>query len=258
MPSFDPVAAALRALEVLRAVNRLSRPNVTAIQKHTEINRPTVVRMLETLEHAGYIVRESSSKTYAVTSKVFELSSSFDLAKDLGAIAKPTLLDVRKELGWPSDVAMFDRGSMVVTATSRGEERIFVNRQPGYRAPVFGTSLGLAFVAFCSDDDRAQAIEFASRSSEPWNDPLRKPRALSAMLKKIRADGYATMHPAYNEREYNGLAGSLGVPVLVDGIAIASVNVLFINDVIDRDAVTPRYVSVLRAAADKLGKILSR
>jgi len=47
MPSYQPVEALLRGLDVLRSVNRLELASVLDIHRATGLNQPTVVRMLE-------------------------------------------------------------------------------------------------------------------------------------------------------------------------------------------------------------------
>ena len=53
MPSYKPVTAVLRALEVLGAVSRHGVSTVSQIARDTGLNASTVVRCLETLESAG-------------------------------------------------------------------------------------------------------------------------------------------------------------------------------------------------------------
>ncbi|MFC7610886.1 helix-turn-helix domain-containing protein [Teichococcus aestuarii] len=62
MPSYEPVTAVLRGLEVLRAVNHLRSATVREIHEATGLNQPTVVRMLETLIHAGFVARQPASR----------------------------------------------------------------------------------------------------------------------------------------------------------------------------------------------------
>ena len=61
MPSFEPVTAVLRAFDVLLTVNRLKEASVGDIFRETGLNRPTIVRMLETLIHAGFVSRDRKS-----------------------------------------------------------------------------------------------------------------------------------------------------------------------------------------------------
>lgn len=258
MPSYEPVAALLRGLDVLRAVNRLPEATVKDIHRETGLNQPTIVRMLETLIHAGFVTRHPQAPAYLPTGRTLELSSGYELQREVGLAATPVMTALRRSIGWPSDVAVFDGDAMVVVHTSRGEGgRFLFERRPGFRAPILATSLGLAFLAFCGEADRARALDLARRSQEPWNDLARDPAALAAQLTKIRAQGYAGMNEAYSSRDYGGLASAIGVPVLVQGVAVAALNLMYLRDAIDQQGVVERLLPVLQQAARELGEAFS-
>ncbi|WBV41591.1 helix-turn-helix domain-containing protein [Pseudoroseomonas cervicalis] len=258
MPSYEPVTALLRGLEVLRAVNRLRGATVREIHAATGINQPTVVRMLETLIHAGFVARQEEPPRYLPTGRTLELSAGHDLPRELGLAAAPVMSRLRRGIGWPSDIAVFDGDAMVVLHTSRGEGgRFLFERRPGFRAPILATSLGLAYLAHCREEERHAAVERAARQPEPWNDLARQPEALARRLDQIRAQGYAQMDEAYATREYGGMASAIGVPVLEGTVAIAALNLMYLRGTTDREAVVHRLLPALRQAADELGATLA-
>jgi IclR family transcriptional regulator, mhp operon transcriptional activator len=61
MTSFRPVIALSRGLEVLRVINQERQSTVGSLHKATGLNKATIVRMLETLEHEGYVVRRTGA-----------------------------------------------------------------------------------------------------------------------------------------------------------------------------------------------------
>ncbi|MFH5924360.1 IclR family transcriptional regulator domain-containing protein [Roseomonas xinghualingensis] len=253
MPSYEPVTALMRGLEVLRAVNRLPAAGVKDIHRLTGINQPTIVRMLETLMHAGFVIRHPQQPVYLPTGKTLELSSGYVLHREIGILATPVMTRLRGLVGWPSDVAIFDGDAMVVAHTSRGEGRFIFDRRTGFRAPVFATSLGRAYLAFCGEADRERAFSLAARSPEPWNTLAHRPAEAAAAFAAIRATGYAVMDEAYSDREYGGQASAVAVPVLVGGLAAASLNLMYLRETIERAAVVDRLLPLLREAASELG-----
>jgi len=253
MPSYEPVTALMRGLEVLRAVNRLSSAGVKDIHRLTGINQPTIVRMLETLIHTGFVIRHPQQPVYLPTGKALELSSGYVLHREVGILATPVMTRLRGLVGWPSDVAVFDGDAMVVAHTSRGEGRFIFDRRTGFRAPVFATSLGRAYLAFCGEADRERAFSLAARSPEPWNMLAHHPGEAATAFAAIRAAGYAVMDEAYSDREYGGQASAIAVPVLVSGQAAASLNLMYLRETIDQAAVVERLLPLLREAASELG-----
>ena len=68
MHSYKPVNALLRGLDILTTVNRCGgTASVGEIYQQTSIDKSTIVRMLETLIHAGFIARDTDRRVYEVT-----------------------------------------------------------------------------------------------------------------------------------------------------------------------------------------------
>jgi len=256
MPSFEPVTAALRVLDVLRAVNRLQEPSVGNIFRATGLSRPTIVRMLETLIHAGLVTRHPTQPLYIPTGRTLDLSSGYQSHREMALAATPVLTALHKRLQWPSDVAVFDHDAMVLARTSRGEGVLHFNRRPGYRAPLLGTSLGLSFLGFCDAHTRAAALAALGGSEEPWDAILREPDRLRCLLDGVRRRGYATMNPAYSDRSYNGLASAVGVPVLLGGVAVGSLNLMYLRNSVDEAGAIARYLAPLQEAAAEIARRL--
>ncbi|TGE01652.1 helix-turn-helix domain-containing protein [Methylobacterium nonmethylotrophicum] len=257
MPSFQPVTAALRVLEVLAALNRLKEASVGDLFRETGLNRPTIVRMLETLIHAGLVARHPERPVYVTTGRTLELSSGYQKHEEMALAAAPILARLHAGLQWPSDVSVFDGDAMVVARTSRREGVLHFNRRPGYRAPLLGTSLGMAFLAFCDATTRAGALAALSGSSDPWNAVARDPAAVEALLETVRRNGYASMNKDYSDTSYNGVASAIGVPVLLGGVAVGSLNLMYLRNSLDEADVVARFVAPLRTAAEEIAGALA-
>ncbi len=230
MTSYRPVNAAIRSLDVLAAVNKFKgRASVGEIHRETAIDKATIVRMLETLMHAGYVFRDADQPYYEVTGKTLLLCSGFDRHRAVGRIVAPIMAAFRNDIGWPSDVAIFDRDAMLVVETSREAGPMLVNRHPGYRAPILATSLGLAYLAFADAMEREVVLAREAGDPAAWNNMARDREEAERTFTGIRVRGYATMHPEYSRIEYNRQISTIGVPILIDGTAIAAMNVLFLK-----------------------------
>ena len=257
MTSFKPVTAALRTLEVLAIVNRLQQPSFARIHKMSGLSSATVVRILETLEAAGMVARDPERALYVPTSKTLTLSAGYRPSQHLDVVAKPILAELQRQIGWPSDVAIFDRDCMVVVQTSRSEGRLFFNRQPGYRAPVLGTSLGMAFLAHSPVDLKDELIAMMIGDPAPWNDLARAPKKLELELSEVRSQGYATMHPDYGRQSYTSTVSAIAVPVLIEERAVAALNVMFLTEALSPQQAGDKLASSLKAAASRIAAALS-
>jgi IclR family transcriptional regulator, mhp operon transcriptional activator len=250
MPSYKPVTAVLRALEVLGAVSRHGVSTVSQVARDTGLNASTVVRCLETLESAGFVLKDHEGPSYVLTGKVLELSTGFEPYRELGVLAGPILWERKAE--WPSDLAVFDGDAMIVAATSRSEGQLFYNRRPGFRAPILGTSLGRAYLAYCADDERERALSLAARMPEAWNAPARARPLIDKILGEVRHRGFAVMTDEYSASAYNNLVWAMAVPILVADRAVASVNITLLRSAVTLDQAVERYLDPLRATAAQI------
>jgi IclR family mhp operon transcriptional activator len=257
LASFEPVTAVLRAFDVLLTVNRLKEASVGDICREIGLNRPTIVRMLETLMYAGFVSRHPTQAVYLPTGRTLDLSCGYQKHEEMATVAGPVLFRLHKELQWPSDVAVFDRDAMVVARTSRGEGFLHFNRRPGYRAPLLGTSIGMAFLAFCAEETRQSALAALSSSTDPWNAIIKQPEKLKRLLATVRRNGYATMNTAYSDVSYNGAASAVGLPILVNGVAVGSLNLMFLRSSIDEAGAIAGFLKPLQRGAAAIAQALA-
>ncbi|CDX33100.1 DNA-binding transcriptional activator, 3HPP-binding [Mesorhizobium sp. SOD10] len=257
MPSYRPVNAVLRALKVLNVVNSRRQSTVSEIARASGLTSSTAVRFLETLESAGYVLKDTSNAAYVVSGKVLELSSGFEAYREMGVIAGPFLYALQREISWPSDVAVFDRDAMIVAETSRSESRLFYPRPPGFRAPIMGTSLGLAYLAFCTESELQTAVEVSAQVAEPWNDLARDRGKLQGVLARVRECGYAVMSQEYSALVYNRAIWAMAVPILLAGQAIASINVTMNREVSENEA-TSKYLASLQRTAARISQAIDK
>lgn len=257
MASYKPVVAALRVLDVLASVNRLNgQATVGEIHQQTKIDKATIVRMLETLAHAGYTVRDPDKPIYGITGKTLTLSAGYDRHKSFSAIISPLLHAFQNEIGWPSDIALFDNDAMLVVETSRQGGPLTFNRAAGFRAPVLGTSLGLAYMAHCPEAESEVFRQRAQTGPGPWNDVAREPELYQKTLAKIRDQGYATMDMAYSSQEYGNKVFSIGVPIRSASTVYGAINVIYLKQALTAEAAQTTLLPSLKAVATEMAAAL--
>jgi IclR family mhp operon transcriptional activator len=256
MRSFKPVEAVSRALRVLRVVNEEKQATVASIHKQTGLDKATIVRMLETLDHEGYVARDPKRALYSPTAQTLLLSQGFDKARWIANIADPTLASFRNTIGWPSDIALFDRDAMVVVQTSRGSGPLSFNRQPGFRSPMLATSIGLAYLAYCADDERQRIIRRLADSPEEWNELARQPDRLGKLLAQVRQDGFAMMSDDYTSKVFAGNVWAIGVPVMHGDTLFATMNIMLLKNAVNLEDARRDLLAPLQAAAAEIARQL--
>jgi IclR family mhp operon transcriptional activator len=255
--SFKPVEAVSRALNVLRVVNEEKQSTVASIHRQTGLDKATIVRMLETLNHEGYIVRDPDRALYSTTARTLLLSQGFETSRWIANIAEPTLSRFRNAIGWPSDIALFDRDAMVVVQTSRGAGPLSFNRQPGFRSPMLATSIGLTYLAFCQADERQRTIDLLADTPDEWNELARQPEQLAKLLDQVREQGYAVMGGDYSDKVFAGNVWAIGVPVIHGEKLFATMNIMLLKSAVTLEEARQTLLPLLREAAAEIGKNLA-
>jgi IclR family mhp operon transcriptional activator len=257
MSSFKPVTAVCRALEVLRVVNEAPAASVRSIHQATGLDQATIVRMLETLEHEGYVMRDTDRATYSPTGRTLLLSQGFDKLPWIAGVAESTLSAFRNKVGWPSDIAFFDRDAMVLVQTSRGSGPLSFNRRAGFRAPVLMTSVGLAYLAHCPAEERRKIVAALAQIPGQWHKAARTPAKLEPALEEIRQQGYAVMADAYAEEVYAGSVWALGVPIMKNATVFAAMNIMMLRSAVSQKDAVRTLLAPLKAAAAEIAEGLA-
>lgn len=247
MASYKPVNAVLRAMKVLEAIAAEKRTTVNDLYKATGFPKPTLVRLLETFIHAGYVQAEGAPTSYSLTPRALFLASGFNSATHLRTVVGAILAEFQRGVSWPTDLAMFDRDAMVIVETNREPGVLSVNRQVGSRVTAVRTALGRAYLAHVPDPARTGMLETLQRLTKEPEDIA----AFDAVLETVRRQGFAT-----SDQENLPNIRSVAVPVFGQDGVIASLNIIVLANVMTMSALKKKYVSLLKSAAEKMSAAL--
>lgn len=261
MASFEPVTAVIRALTVLRIVNDLDYASIKQIHKISKLHRSTVLRMLETLMHEGYVTRDEESGMYRPTRKTLLLSRGFDEKRQLSQLAAPTMLALRERIGWPSDLAILDGLEMMIIETSRDYNIMAINHRVGVRPPLLLTSLGRAYLAFCTPAKQEKLLTALAASGRSVNTPARDdPEGVRRMLAEVREKGYAVPDPDFNSSNSSGagLITGFSVPVFRGDEVFASLSTSFLISAMPLETGIETLLPALKEAAETLSNLITK
>jgi IclR family mhp operon transcriptional activator len=257
MPSFEPVIALSRGLEILRILNAERQSTVGSLHKATGLNKATIVRMLETLEHEGYVLRDAERAVYAPTGRCLLLSHGYDQHLWIGGVAEPIMQEFRKQIGWPSDIAIYDRDAMIVAQTTREPGSMLFSRRPGFRFPLLSTSMGRAYLAFCDEEQQARIISALAAIPGRSTELARQPKRLAALLAEVREKGYALMDEQYSQHVFDGRVWAMGVPVRDGDRVFASINIMMLSGAVTIEHAVASFLKPLQATADRIAEALT-
>lgn len=237
-----------KGLAVLQALNNRNDATALEISRVTGLPRPTIYRLLATLQEAGYVDRGPNGNTFRLTIAVRGLAWGYSDEAWVGEIAAPVLKDLRREVVWPSDIATYERGAMLIRETTNTISPLaMLSERAGHRPPVLTSSLGRAYLSFCDKPERDAILAVLAAPGHRERRYARDRDAVSRLVRATRARGYAV-------RDGGRAPGtsSIAVPVMKNGRVLAAINIICITSAISLDDIIKRYLEPMRRAARRI------
>jgi len=234
-----------RGLAVLIAMNRRKFPSVVELARDTNLPRPTVYRLLRTLEVAGFVTRSGLRERYCLAHRVLTLSDGFAEDDWIADIAGPLMRRFTHELVWPLVLMTFEQGRMRVRFTTHEASALSIDHgMVGRSLPMLRTAAGRCYLAFCTAQERRLVLEMLSRSQAPGDRAARDPRLLTKLFSAIREKGYALQ-----DREINPKATAIAIPVFVGARVLGTLSVVWISSGLTIQQAEMRLLPPLRSTA---------
>lgn len=243
----------LRALRVIEALNGARVMTLEGLHRATDLPKPTLVRLLDTLIAAGYVQRVSRRAGYSLAERVLRLSSGFRHADRVVEAAKPFLHALTATHKWPVALATFDGDAMFVRAGTRhhspfSTDSDFLNQ----RLPMLVSALGRAYLAFCPEDERRTILDVLRASTASADAAARDVTYVERLIAGIRARGYASTAPIPGDP-----AMGLAVPVMTGGQVAACMTMRYLGSAMTETEAARRYLAPMRQAAAAIGGALA-
>ena len=244
----DGVRSIQRGLDVLSEVNRSGGIRAAELAQRLGLARPTVYRLLETLEELGYVRRSGSDDRFRVTRKASSLGDGYDPGLIISEAAMPVIGTLGKQLVWPIDLTVYENAAMVVQETTHAQSPLSIDRgMIGRRLPMLRTSAGRAYLAFCPDAEREIIVKHIARIEDPDDRPFLERGYLDKLLAETRARGFSER----TDGEYNVKTSSIAVPVLKAGDVLGCISIIWIRTALDaREAIAQFADPMIKAAAE--------
>lgn len=243
-----------RGLTVLKALDAVPGMALRDLHRQTGLPKPTLLRILSTLESHGYVRRRMADGSWRRTARMAESTKSIlhNLLMDAGG---EVLDELCREISWPSDLAVYDRGEMHILDTSRRMTPFVINMTGvGYRVPMLQTGLGRAWLAFCPDAEREAILAELAKSKRPFDRLVHEPGYVQAVIEETRAKGYGLRAAGFTLRaKGEEKTDGIGVPVLMGGRVIACISFVWTLPALNEKKVTKVYLKRLLEAASRIG-----
>ncbi|SHG88749.1 IclR family transcriptional regulator [Pollutimonas bauzanensis] len=148
-----------------------------------------IFRMTVTLQRRGYIQADQNDR-YTLKLKMFRLAHRQQPIKSLVGAALPLLHELAERSRQSCHLSIFQNGRVVVIAQVDGPERWSFGLKMGVVMGLTDTSSGHVLLAYQDEVERTRMLSSHIRvEGELYMDPGQ----LFALLKEVRAKGYASM-----------------------------------------------------------------
>lgn len=254
MPSFPPVNSVVRALDLLEALNQRPISTVDDLYGQTRIPKPSIVRLLQTLERRGLVRHAKQHGAYYLTSNVRALSSGYHSEPRLIEASAELLDDLTRKVKWPLAIAIPDSDAMVIRYSTIPLSPLSLHHSSlGMRLSMVSRALGRAYLAFCGNDEQDALIKLLRQSRSPEDAIARDERTLRTILKETHDRGLATRDPRVRT-----VSNTLAVPIYEQSRVVASVGLTFFSSAMEPDEAIKKYRSDLFGLASSISRRLDQ
>lgn len=249
MPDIRPqVPAADQTLRILTHLARQRGPVAArTLSSVLGIPRSTVYHLLATLEQHGFVVHLESDRRWGLGTAAFELGGGYARQAPLARLGRPLIAALADHTGENAHLAVMSGADVLYIVEERAPRRPALVTDVGVRLPAHLTATGRAMLAALPREQvRALYPDAAAFADRTGRGP-RRPAELRDVLRRVRADGFAT-----EDGEVTLGLSSVGRAVLDHaGWPAAAIAVTFPGDG-PRDAAS--FVSLVTDAAAQLSR----
>lgn len=252
-PDSSLATAVERALNILEAAaHRREGLTNSEISRKLGIPKSSASYILRTLEHRGYLRRETETGRYRLGLKILSLGGHAQANLDIADIALPFMRTLVEKIHMTVHLAVLDHGEAVYIEKVEAPGFFRVNTWVGRRMFLHSTSVGKCLLAWLPKHE-AEAIVKQQGLKKRTPKTITTMSKLLTDLERVKEEGYAV------DDEENSLgARCLGAPVFdVTGNVVAALGASGTLTQVD-EANTPRIVEGLKDAARRISRQLQR
>lgn len=184
------IDAVLRALDVLDCFLYQPRLSIKEIIDKTGLTRSRVMRLIGTLEHRGYLIQDSASRSYLLSNRAAGLGKSFERANNTEVLVRPVLRYLVEQTGESATFYVVDGVERVALVREEGTHAIRLSIFEGHRTPIHAGASGKVLLAF-GDPDRLRTVIANNLLRPITSQTITNAEKLKAEIREIRDRGYA-------------------------------------------------------------------
>ena len=220
MPKSDTIRSLERGLKVLQAFEASPVSTLQDLYALTRIPKPSLLRILNTLQQAGAVTRALADGRYRISANLTRMARRRDRYDHVAEAAAPVLDRLCQTKSCFASLAVPAGDHMEIREWSRAHTLALATEDRiGERINWLMTAVGRAYLAFCPHKEREEILNLLRNSDYPENRLARDPKRLETIFSETRRRGYGTRDPS-------NVGGYYGRPPFSDGLASVAVSLL--------------------------------
>ncbi len=256
MTSFSPVRAVERTLVILEHLNQNRVSLISDLHAATGLPKPTIVRLLQTLEQTGYVSNDPRHGGYQVTSKVTSLSAGFHGDPLVVEAGRAHAAALTKHFMWPATIAILHDDAVIVRySTIPDSPNSPFHATVNMRLTLDHHALGLAYLAFCPEEQQNMLIKVLMRREEGTSAKIAEKEALlRRKLLTVRNQGYADRDADMEPRSSNTIA----MPVMNENRVLGTLGITYYRAAHRRQDAASKFSVKLQTAVNRISRDIKR
>lgn len=207
----------LDILEILKEANPAI--GLSVVCRKAGMPKPTVYRILHTLETRGYVDRRPDG-SYRMSEKFFTLQREQSFEEQLRAVAQPFMQQLSLQCRETVNLGMLDGGEVVVIATIESSQSIRMTSKVGNRRHLHTTALGKILISGLDEKEIRRLVQLRGLP-RCTSKSITTLKALTNEVKAAKRQGFA-LDNQENESDGRCMAAPIFGP---DGAIIAALSV---------------------------------
>ena len=239
---------------ILQTLNRRNGLKAAEVATATSIPRPTVYRLLETLEGLGFVSRDHSSEKWRPTLQAKSLSSGFRHEDWVTQSAVPEMVRLGREILWPLDLVTFNDYQMEIRESTHNISPYSIDHgMVGLQLPVLDTAGGRAYLAnFMTQTDFSKLAGLYAKLG------CQGPVILQDGPLKHVLDTCVKLGVGYRKEGYRLSTQSISAPIYRGQRVVACLTVIWTSSALSFDKALDQYRDKLLATANGITDALGR
>ena len=243
-----------KGFQVLQIINQKVGLKAAEIAHIAQMPRPTVYRILETLEELGLVSQDRSSGVWRVTLHAKSLSSGFREADWIMQAVVPQMVSLARRVLWPLDLVTFNNYSMVIRESTHDFSPYSVNHgMVGLHLPILDTAGGRAYLSFTSDLERDQILQALQTKLGVSGPLMTADGPLDDVMKKCRELGIG-----YRSNGFRSETASLSAAIRHGDRIIACLTLIYFKSAMSLSKAVELYRDELLTTVQEIQQRLPR